>query len=137
MATKDENNGKAMGCVNANENSKAGQKNPHCGADLQIAGPSIATVDLVVTVTNNGPQTAENVVVTTAGNNGGNLLVSPLDGSWDGTLASGQSASFRIYDIPSYVTLATTTVSSDTNDPNPSNNVLLTTIDCGPLCAMG
>ncbi|RDJ32225.1 MAG: hypothetical protein DWQ18_09050 [Crenarchaeota archaeon] len=30
FATKDDNSGKAKGCENANENSKAKEKNPHC-----------------------------------------------------------------------------------------------------------
>ncbi|MGY5150882.1 MAG: hypothetical protein ACW9XA_01250 [Candidatus Nitrosopumilus sp. bin_6a] len=30
MATKEDNNGRAEGCTKANDNSRVGEKNPHC-----------------------------------------------------------------------------------------------------------
>ncbi len=35
MATKDDNNGKAMGCKKANDNSKTRENNPHCNVPNQ------------------------------------------------------------------------------------------------------
>jgi len=150
LADKDDNNGKAKGCENANEKSKVREKNPHCvgGADLEITGPEEVLTSsgrgsiYIVTVTNNGPETAENVEVTvTMVCNDQTceifttVVVKPLM-NFDGTLDAGDSKWFlvTVRSIPFSVGVISS-VTSDTDDPNESNNSLTTNvINCRGLC---
>jgi len=144
LADKDNNNGKDKGCENANEKSKAREKNPHCastGADLEITGPEVSEYNsgrghtYFITVTNNGPETAENVVVTATKICSSEtceifttVTVIPPIGD-DGIIEAGESVIYRI-DVSSILTGTSvlTSVTSDTDDPDESNNSLTTTL---------
>ena len=46
IAAKDDNNGKAKGCVNANDNAKVKEKNPHCVDEEPCTDPVLWFQDL-------------------------------------------------------------------------------------------
>lgn len=89
-----------------------------------------ASAQFVVTVTNNGPDTATNVTIqNTATSSKGQIIYvqSPVN---MGSIASGASASTTLYNVgtggltnyQSYDLTVTSTASSDATDPNTSNN---------------
>jgi hypothetical protein len=112
----------AMGNVFADDKDDKGKHhdNDHKkhSADLAISGPSCSYTSYTVTVTNNGPNTAHKVVVTSPGN-----TVTPV-GTFHGKLRSGQSETFTVSGP------GTVTVSSNTPDPNLLNNSI-TISSCG------
>ena len=143
MAAKDDNNGKAMGCEKANVNSKAAEKNPHCGADLEVSGPAEVTREgprrgvatYTVTITNNGPPTAENIVITGTNHcetrqNGCGIPTVPVlfPTNWDGVLGSGESVDLTVRSHL-FTTSITVSITSDTIDRNLDNNSLVTIVN--------
>lgn len=118
-------------------------------ADLQIvktANPDPVsvggTLTYTLTVTNNGPDAAENAKVVDILPSGITYVSSnPNKGSWSapnwniGDLANGASAQMTIVttidNIPSGTISNTATVSSDTDDPDPSNNSATKDVEVG------
>jgi len=110
-----------------------------------LADPFQAT-NVTMTVTNNGPQAAANVVLTetfTRSDMSGSFQVlisgpcsppSPTGVCTLGTLASGQSATLTSFSVTGWVTQNPTllnvaaTVTSSTSDPNPANNSAAATV---------
>jgi hypothetical protein len=113
----------AMGNVFADDKDDKGKHHDNDdkkrSADLAISGPACYSgTSYTVTVTNNGPNTAHKVVVTSTGN-----TVTPV-GTFHGKLRSGQSESFTVSGP------GTVTVSSNTPDPVLTNNSV-TVSSCG------
>lgn len=112
----------AMGNVFADDKDDKGKHHDNDdkkhSADLAISGPTCSDNSYTVTVTNNGPNTAHKVVVTSTGN-----TVTPV-GPFHGELRSGQSETFTVSDP------GTVTVSSNTPDPDLTNNSV-TISSCG------
>ena len=88
-----------------------------------------------VTVTNNGPDTATNVVIRNVGTSSKNQVILAPSPISLGTIASGASATSTfnvgtggLLNFTSYVLTVQSTASSDATDPNASNNTASATV---------